>query len=638
MATHVIPTPAAPAPSGAGPATAAPASAVPAPAPAPVSGLGGAWLRLSAAFTDAVTDLTDREDLTVQCAPGLGRGAPGCFVPSLATIELDGTHLRLDPATCDPSWPADRDRYPALWGVLTHEAAHATHTRWAVPDGASAAAADAAMSLEESRIEVAQVRRRPADRRWIRACVTHLVLADFTTPPTAPAASATAPASARGSGPAPSGVPSGASAGAPAAAPTGPPVTTPHAAMTPWNAGRAAALLLARTDAGILEPGETKPVAEAVLGVLGPSRLSALAALWHRAHATADDDAEAMMDLGRRWCRILDVNPDRPAPPPPPGTPGASGDPSPLAEAIGATVIAVHATAAMPAPGSPAPDPTDKRRQERDAREAADDAARHVFGASTDATGPRGGTRATWTRPPRPGEQAAARRLARRLRAAAHRDRVTTTRTSPTPPGRLSMRGALAADAQRAAGTVPTAEPFTQTSRRHVPAPPLRIGIACDVSGSMKALARPVASAAWIMARAAGHVPDAVAATVIFGSTVRPIVHPGHAPNAVTDFAANDSREDFVQAVDALDSAVELTRPGAARLLVIVSDGKFKKDQPKDGQKRLDRLTASGCAVLWLALTDDARVMNGAYPITLTDPAAAADAIGTAAARALRHA
>ncbi|WP_428831375.1 hypothetical protein, partial [Actinomadura chokoriensis] len=139
MATHVIPTPTAPpaAPSGTGPATTAPTTPAPVPAPAPVSGLGGAWLRLSAAFTDAVTDLTDREDLTVQCAPGLGRGAPGCFVPSLATIELDGTHLRQDPATCDPSWPADRDRYPALWGVLTHEAAHATHTRWAVPDGAS---------------------------------------------------------------------------------------------------------------------------------------------------------------------------------------------------------------------------------------------------------------------------------------------------------------------------------------------------------------------------------------------------------------------------------------------------------------------------------------------------------------------
>ncbi|MFG2091817.1 VWA domain-containing protein [Spirillospora sp. NPDC048824] len=636
MATHVIPTPAAPpaaAPSGAGPATTAPAAPVTVPSlgPARVTGLGGAWLPLSAAFTDAVTDLTDREDLTVQCAPGLGRGAPGCFVPSLATIELDGRHLRQDPATCDPSWPADRDRYPALWGVLTHEAAHATHTRWSIPDGAPAAAADAAMALEESRIEAAQIRRRPADRRWLRASATSLVLDDFTTPTTPTTPTAPVPGV-----PAPSG-----------SAPAAPPVTTPHAAMTPWNAGRAAALVLARTDAGILEPAETNPLAEVVLGVLGPTRLSALAALWHRAHATGDDDAEAMMDLGRRWCRILDVNPDRPTPPPPPGTPGASGDPSPLADALGATMAAVHAAAAEPAPAAPGPDPAQQRRQDKDARQAADNAARDVFGASTTepggnastaATGSRGGTRTTGTRPPRPDEQAAARRLARQLRAAAHRDRVTTTRTSPTPPGRLSMRGALAADAQRAAGATPTAEPFTRTIRRHVPAPPLRIGIACDVSGSMKAMAAPVASAAWILARAAGHIPDALAATVIFGATVRPITRPGHTPNAVTEFAANDSREDFVQAVDALDSAVELTRPGAARLLVIVSDGKFKDDQPKDGQKRLERLTASGCAVLWLALTDEARVMNGAYPVTLTDPAAAADAIGAAAARALRTA
>jgi len=260
MATHVIPTPAPAAPSGTGPAI-APAGA----APVPVAGLSGGWLRLSAAFTDAVTDLTDREDLTVQCAPGLGRGAPGCFVPSLASIELDGSHLQQDPDTCDPTRPADRDRYPALWGVLTHEAAHATHTRWAIPDGAPAAAADAAMALEESRIEAAQIRRRPADRPWLRASATRLILADFTAPTTPPTA-------------APAGSPGGPSAGSA--------VTTPNAAMTPWNAGRAAALLLARTDAGILEPKETQTLASAVLGVIGPSRLSALAALWHIAHAT----------------------------------------------------------------------------------------------------------------------------------------------------------------------------------------------------------------------------------------------------------------------------------------------------------------------------------------------------------------
>ncbi|TYB40799.1 VWA domain-containing protein [Actinomadura chibensis] len=610
MPTHVVPAPAAP-PSGTG---AHPAPTVA--APAPVTGLSSAWLGLSALFTDAVTDLTDREDLTVRCAPGLGHGAPGCYVPSLATIELDGTHLGQPPATCDPTRPADRERYAALWGTLTHEAAHATHTCWSVPADGSSAAAQAAIALEESRIEVAQIRRRPADRRWIRACVTRLVLAEFISPTPAAAASATAPA--------------GEAAGSS--------VTTPHAAMTPWNAGYAAALLLARTDAGILEPGETGKLAATVLDILGPSRLSALSALWHLAHVTRDDDAETMMDLGRRWCRILGVEPERPTPPPPPGTPGTSGDPSPLAEAIGKSLTAVQATQPAPTTGSPDPSTSQKRREEKNARDTADRAARRVFGASTAATASRGRTAITGTRPPTPDEQAAARRLARQLRAAAHRDRVTTTHTSPTPPGRLSMRGALAADAQRAAGTVPTAEPFMRTVRRHVPAPPLRLGVACDVSGSMKILAAPVASAAWIMARAAGHVPDALSATVIFGSRVRPVTHPGKSPTAVSEFEARDSREEFVQAVDALTSALDLTRPGAARLLVIVSDGLFKGDQPTDGQQRVDRLTASGCAVLWLALSTRVNAMKGAHLVTLTDPTSAADIIGTAATRALRNA
>ncbi|MFI0354228.1 hypothetical protein [Actinomadura sp. 9N407] len=594
---------------------------------APVADPRSPWLRLSAAFTDAVTDLTDREDLTVRCAPGLGCGAPGCFVPSLATVELDGTHLGQRPATCDPSRPSDRERYPALWGVLVHEAAHATHTRWTPPGGAPAAAVDAALVLEESRIEVAQIRRRPIDRPWLRASATRLVLADFTAPPANGPGTAAASSAAPGSAP-----------------PPGPAGAVPTAAMTPWDAARAAALLLARTDAGILEHAETAALRATITDVLGPTRLSALAALWHIAHVTSDTDAETMIDLGRRWCRIVGAAPDRPAPTPPPGTPGAAGEPSPLAEAIGAALTAVEtatatATAARASGGAdPAAVRADERQQERAAQQAAEHAARRVFSASTAPTGRRGATAITGTRVPRPEEQAAARRLARRLRSAAHRDRVATTSTSPTPPGRLSMRGAMAADAQRAAGATPTAEPFTRTTRRHVPAPPLRIGIACDVSGSMHALAAPVASAAWILARAAAHVPDAVAATVIFGAIVRPVTRPGQTPTRVTEFTARDSREDFVEAVDALDAALDLTRPGAARLLVIVSDGKFKDPQPVIGQQRIDRLTAAGCAVLWLALSDDADAMDGTHLVPLPGPATAADTIGAAATRALHNA
>jgi hypothetical protein len=197
------------------------------------------------------------------------------------------------------------------------------------------------------------------------------------------------------------------------------------------------------------------------------------------------------------------------------------------------------------------------------------------------------------------------------------------------------MRGALAADAQRAAGAIPTAEPFTRTHRRHIPAPPLRIGIACDVSRSMKPLAAPVTSAAWILARAASHIPDARSASVIFGHQVRPITYPGHTPARVAVFTASDYTHEFVDAVDALDAALDLSRPGAVRLLVVVSDGIFEDHQRQIGQQRITRLTGTGCAVLWLALGTTVAPMNGTHLVTLTDPADAATAIGKAATHAL---
>ncbi|GLY86051.1 VWA domain-containing protein [Actinoallomurus iriomotensis] len=601
-------------------------------APAPRIPAGG-WLRLSAALTEQIETLTGRDDLTVTCAPGAGQGSPGCFIPALATIELDGTHLGHAPSTCDPRRPSDRERYPALWGVFLHESAHVRHSHWHArtaainastttasastggggDEGATSAHLEAATMLEESRIEAAHLRGRPADRRWLRASARQLVLADFTTP----AMATTAPAT--GTGPEP-----------------GTPAEVRQVAMTPWEAARAAALVLARVDAGVLEAEETESLAAVITGVLGASRLSALSALWHLAHTTADDDDEAMLELGRRWCTILDARPEEPPPTSEDeeeeeGKAGESSAPSPLTEAIAAVLIAVAEADAPPAPPA-GPSRVAKRAAERDAHRRATRAAGRVF---TSGGSGSGADRITGTRPPTPAEQAAARKLARHLKAAAHRERTTTTTTSATPPGRLRMRGALAADAQRAAGATPTAEPFTQTTRRHTPTPPLRLGIACDVSGSMSELAAPIASTAWILAKAAASVPDARSATVIFGKRVQPITYPGKTPTRVREFRAIGPDERFCEAVDALDAAVELTRPEAARLLVVVSDGIFFEEERTGGQQRITRLTRHGCAVLWLAL-DTAVPMDGAHLITLTNPAETADIIGRAATRALR--
>jgi hypothetical protein len=325
------------------------------------------------------------------------------------------------------------------------------------------------------------------------------------------------------------------------------------------EAGSAAALILAREDAGILETAEAEPVAKAVAAAIGEEKLGQLRQVWREAHATADDDARGMVRLGRRWCRILGVAPDQPAPKADPSQ--AGGPPSPVAAAVGESTARVEdASKAEFAPPPPfPPGAAEAREAEGEARRQAGDAASRVFDRDP-ADGSCGTTGVT--REPHEDEQAAARRLARALREASAGGRAETTISSATPPGRLRMRHAMAADAQRAAGAMPTAKPFTRVERRRVPAPPLAVGVACDVSGSMSAFTGPVASAAWVLARATASLPAARTATVTYGRQVRPVTYPGAVPARVAEFSAAGNREDFTTAVNALDGALGLSRPG----------------------------------------------------------------------------
>ncbi|WP_410630956.1 vWA domain-containing protein [Amycolatopsis sp. cmx-4-83] len=567
------------------------------------------WLSLSAAFADEVPVIADRDDLVVSVAPGAGGGAPACFYPHRALIEVDGDHLGVDPATVDPANLSDRPRYASAWGALTHECGHAKHTAWEPPDDAPPAVVAAALLLEEPRMEAAHIRRRPDDRHWLRACVKGIVATDldlYADPDTAPK-------------------------------------------MTAADAARSAALLLGRADGGVLTPAEVQPVTRVVEDVLGKDVLDKLREVWRQALRIADDAGEEMLDLGRQWCEILGTDPDSPHPTSPPASPGTSDPlgglpgpgtpaaPSPLADAIGAVLGGVAAkVAGEKAPEDPAAVAAAAKEREEAAEKKAGAVARRVFGTG----GPRSGdTRTSGTRSPTPEERTATRVLARALDTAGTPERVAVRSTSEVPPGRLRMRGVRAAEAQRAAGAVVTAEPFTRTIRTPVTVPPLRVGIACDVSGSMDWVSAHVASAAWILANAARHtrVP-ADTASVIFGHHVRPLTHPGKPPAKVTEFCSNDNYEDIPRALDALDGALGLSRPGAARLVVIVSDGNFRADPRRDGQKKLDRLRASGCAVLWLATSDSDTPLDGATVHVLNDPTSAARAIGHAATKALRAA
>ncbi|MFF2747815.1 VWA domain-containing protein [Kitasatospora sp. NPDC058048] len=559
-----------------------------------------AWLRVGAELGDRLVALSGRQDLLVTCRPGTRSGAPAAYFPGLAEIEFDsGLFAPLQPHELHPRIVGDEERYPAAWGVFVHEAAHAAHSVWKQPDGADPRVVEAALLLEESRAEGAHLIRRPTDRTYLRTSARTLVMPDIANPRVQGAE---------------------------------------HAASV-------AALILGRRDAGILDAGETRAVADLCERVLGTDLLVTLTSIWTAAHRCADHDATTMLAHAQDWCEALDAAaPALPAPP---------GDLIDLLSAAATVVMDSMATndatdlaaqaAANNAVAARSRAQAQGRAQEAGKRRKAAATARSVFNPRGTTVSPDGtpapyDNPITGTRKPTAAEQTAAARLSRALRAAAYRERTEERTTSPTPPGRLNMGRALARDAQRAAGSIPTAEPFTHTRRRHSPTPPLRVGIAVDVSGSMSAACKPVASAAWIVARAAALTdPDSRTATIAYDMNLTALTRPTHrAPDLVTQFHANGGNHNLGDAIDALDHGLDLSRPGTGRLLVIVTDAHYRRDETDQAVTRIKRLTAAGCAVLQLTLSKESLHLPGTTLLHLPRPSSAPAAIAKAATDAIR--
>ncbi|MGI5353006.1 VWA domain-containing protein [Streptomyces sp. CA-250714] len=598
-------------------------------APLPVPSLSAAareaeWLRVGAELTARIPELAARKDVVVTCLPRTRAGAQALFLPDMAAMEVaTSVFAPLRPAEISPARSGDEEKYPAAWGAVVHESAHAAHSRWSSPAWLRGTAVDAAGDLlEESRAEAAHLARRPHDRRWLRACVARLVMPDF-------------------------------------------PTYTPP---TRWAAAYASGLILARRDAGILDDDETRALNAAVSNILGSDLLATLAGIWQAAHRTADTDGDTMLDHARAWCTALGQGPNQPAPnlgkDQEAGRDNESGGSGPaggegLEKVVARVVQGVAASEAAIAAATVAAEAAQqaraatKKAQAAHKRQAAT-MAKQVFapGQKTPhvpdgdleglaALGYTPPSPLSGTRSPLAAEKSAAGQLARALRNAAHRERVSTQTSSAAPPGRLNMRGALARDAQAAAGATPTARPWRRTHHRTVPSPPLRVGIAVDVSGSMRAAEGPIASAAWILARATALTdPDSRVAAVAFDLGITAINAPGRASGQVTKFQATGIGHSLAEALDILDAGVDLSRPGAARLAVIASDGDYGTRIRQRAAERIAALRKSGCAVLWLTFAprDPDRLegpLSGATHVELTDPADAVAAISKAATAAL---
>ncbi|WP_433259224.1 hypothetical protein ACQPYK_49525 (plasmid) [Streptosporangium sp. CA-135522] len=590
---------------------------------------------LTARLNHIIGVLTGRTDVLLDTVWDQPEDVPAAlFDITRAEIVINGD-LALppgtDPADVDPTTTHGRLAHPVLIGLCCHEAGHARAHGWNTSEPAERSrtaprAGELAGWLEELWIEAGQLRHRPTDRRWLRAAARHLIK-----PPDLP--------------------------------------DEPTEQQLRLAAGFSAILILGRVDAGVLDAADVDAIDQQVRDVLGDQVLAELTDRWCQALALNEGDVDGLFTLAEEIRDLLGLDDDFPdALPFPPGmgcalgAPAAGGSASdsdgasasgasassahPLADAVadlaGEVSEASITQAAADLADLEAAHAPDADAMAGRAHEATERAAAAAQAASTFTPGGGHGTTpdgpVTGQRSPATVERVAANTLAIQLRRVRYRGRATTVTSSALPPGRLSGRTAVLAAAQHAMGLPVTAQPFRQLRRRHVDQPPLTVGIAVDVSGSMEDTARAMASLSWVMAHAVAQVQGR-SATLAWGSALTPLTWPGQVPGQVPILNTNEGTSVLPEAIRALDGALGLATGRGARLLVIASDGELDGTvQMRTTQALIERLTRYGCGVLQLCLDGTAHVLPGAVPVSATRPQEAARAIGQTAIDALRRA
>jgi hypothetical protein len=553
------------------------------------------WNRVSAEANDYINELAGRDDLAVKIAPGAGRGALAVFLPEEAEVEVDADKCAagIDPADIDLATEAGRLQHPALSGAGAHEGGHGWASTWPLDQSPEKrAVVQAALLLEESRMEKHLLERRPDARVLLRASLTELV-------------------------------------------------ATHADASTPMGAASVLALIVARADAGVMDAAEVAPAWEAAAATLGEDRAEALRSIWREAHALPrETTAEAMEALGRKWLDVLGEDAQY-------GDEGhgiacghrddgdnegeGDGDGSGIAEAI-AEAVAADAEAEARDGRAAAEARDEAKAADKEAQQERKDAEKaHLM--EKDAVIAHG---SGWgyeglsgEREPTGAEYAQANILAQRLRSAQYRDRTTTMVASELPPGRLRSAQAVQRAAQRAQGIPPTAAPFRRVQHKVVEQPPITVGVGCDISGSMRSLVGPVASAAWIIAHAVQQV-DGTTATAAFGESVHPVVRPGEVPRKVREFNASGGMENIVDFLQAASGSLHLMDGRGLRLVVVVSDGHWTHDQRHRGDRLARRLTDAGVRILHVGWRHTDIPLAGSTFLQLGNPDTFGEALGQA--------
>jgi hypothetical protein len=521
----------------------------------------------------------------------MGEQHPGVTFPQLGIIEINPEYLPdgVTPGDMSPLIRKDHQRYSVVWGLLSHEAAHAHFSKWmdAIDQRSQAGKfkqeekpwLGAATILEESRIEARQMGFRPQDQVWLQASGTKLALEEVSKQMREARLEVEKINKAN---------------------------PEAEARIAKAAIARAAALVLARIDAGSVIPDKnTDAITKLVEESFGKEDAVKLRAIWTEVQRTGDWDDKNMMRLGKEWYELT-------------GDDGGAGQEnqmgmgagesdgeSPLEQALQAAAGDAEKEASGQADRERRQNriaqKVDKRKLEGQQQKEAKQQARGVFaGQGTNQSHP-----ITGYRDPTPKEMTLARTTRRQLQAAYLPEKAVTRVTRQLPPGRLSMRSVQQLEAQVANGLMPDAEPFTYKDRQHVPTPPLKVAIIQDVSGSQGSAAAAAVSGAWSLAKATQMIADAEVAMVSFGDRVNAIISPREKLAKVPMLKTPYGTDYFLDALKAVEGQLDLTRAGSARLVVILTDGYLNRSDINGRDAALKRLTDFGVKILWMVTDGD---------------------------------
>ena len=534
------------------------------------------WLQLGSQIGEVANEWAERSDLVASVSIEGGAGAPACFKPLIAEIEIN-SEIVFGKITTPEMIGDFRDRstqyeFSKAMGAVIHEAFHARYSSMdlvALSKVLTPSQLKALSLLEEGRIEALGVDDEKRARVFLRSCAMEIIISESLT-------------------------------------------SLDKTQPSVDSASTLVALVHARVLSGVLDKLEVEPIldfVDSILGVEVTNKLVNLCAEFQTIDNTSTSSVNKMVDIAIEWDKIVsEVKEEK-------GESGESGElgDEGLAE-LSDILSDIADSVSISNSGELYDQETSEKwkeqakAKEKSAKERITSkvTANQVFGKPsseigtvvTDKVSPSG-SRIVEVRTPTNQEKIASIIISKELEQARYRERDVVEVSTLIPAGRLNTRAMVQSMAQESKGVISTIKPWRKKVRKHTDEPQLRVGVLVDISGSMGSAMNPMATTAWIMSEATKRVQGKVA-MVYFGNDVFPVLKSGQTLSEVNVYSATDSTEKFDRAFRAINGELDLLDSNGARLLVIVSDGAYPDDEVKKAKGWLKRCDDEGVSVLWL--------------------------------------